>query len=29
MAICCIQNDRLMERWVVLDGLGSAERLRS
>jgi predicted ester cyclase len=29
MAIYRIENDRLMERWVVLDGLGSAERLRS
>ncbi|MFO7543868.1 MAG: SDR family NAD(P)-dependent oxidoreductase [Trueperaceae bacterium] len=29
MAIYRVENDRLMERWVVLDGLGSAERLRA
>jgi NAD(P)-dependent dehydrogenase (short-subunit alcohol dehydrogenase family)/predicted ester cyclase len=29
MAIYRVQDDRLMERWVVLDGLGSAERLRA
>ncbi len=29
MAICRVQDDRLMERWGVLDGLGSAERLRA
>ena len=29
MAIYRIENERLMERWVVLDGLGSTERLRA
>ena len=29
MAIYRVQEDRLMERWVVLDGMGSAERLRA
>ena len=29
VAIYRVQDDRLMERWVVLDGLGSAQRLRA